>query len=123
MGCYNCIHKDAEAAVKFWATKRQKDLEVAMQQALIDPLKEQAPQVIQIRRMVDAADKGVAAGLLAKCKVNGSPADLISIGFLCDKWTGAQGSSVARDGSPVDKLPGELMEQVASGELTKRKIT
>lgn len=123
MGCYNCIHCDAEAAKQFWKDKRQKELAYATQQALADPLGEDAPQVIAIRRMIDAADKGVASGLLAKCRVGGSEADLISIGFLCDKWTARDGASVARDGKPVDKLPEELMEGMESGELTKRKIT
>lgn len=122
MGCYNCTHSSTEAAKKFWEIRRLSDLEVAKQQAAADPMGERAPQVMRLKHMINETDKAVAAGLLCRCRVEGSPADLISLGFLCDKWTAAQGASVARDGAPVDKLPGELMEEVANGSLKRRTI-
>jgi hypothetical protein len=30
--------------------------------------------------------------------------------FLCDKWSAAQGASVAREGAAPDKLPEELKD-------------
>ncbi len=119
MGCHNCIHSSHDNAKKFWEDKRQKDLQQALDQALTDPMKEDAPQVKRIKHMVNEVDNAVAAGLLIRCRVGGSEADLISIAFLCDKWTAATGASEARDGAPVDKLPGEVMEEVQSGQLSK----
>lgn len=122
-GCWNCVSFSTDAAKQFWTTRRQKDLDIALSQSLADPQGESAQQVVNIRKMVDECDKAVAAGLLGKCMKGGTEADLVSLGFLCEKWSGRQGASVARDGA-LDKLPGELMEDVAAGKLpTKRKIS
>lgn len=122
-GCWNCTGFSTDAAKQFWQGKRQKDLDIALSQSLIDPQGENAQQVVNIRRMVDATDTAVAAGLLGKCLRGGTEADLVSLSFLCEKWTGRQGASIAREGGALDKLPGELMEDVAAGKLpTKRTI-
>lgn len=122
MGCWNCLRSSKEAAVEFWKERRVKDLNIALQIAMNDPAGEKHPQVINIRRMVDQVDQGIAAGLFVRCRVGGSEADLISLTHLCDKWTAASGASVARDGQKVDKLPDELMEDHLADPLKTRKI-
>lgn len=122
-GCWNCTGFSTDEAVKFWSERRQVDLKIALDHALASPLGEKDPKVAGIKRAVDLTDQAVAAGRLGRCSRKGSEADLIALEYLCTKWQGRQGASVARDGAKADKLPSELMEDVAAGKLTKRKIT
>ncbi len=47
---------------------------------------------------------------------NGDPVgEFVFSTFLCDRWTAAQGASIAREGEKADKLPEELMDDLHNG--------
>jgi hypothetical protein len=116
-GCWNCIHGSSEAARKFWLDQREKDLKTATEVALGSPVGEKEPTVVNIRRMTTLIDEAVFKGDLIKCKGSGVDAkdnpvgDLVKSNYLCRKWTGAQGASVARAGEAIDLLPMELEDK------------
>jgi hypothetical protein len=116
-GCWNCIHGNHEKARTLWSARRQVDLEEAAKVTLQSPMGEGDPTVVKIRRMVDEIDKGVARRILVACtgggvNAQGDPVgDLVKSTYLCRKWSGAQGASVARAGEAPDPLPMELEEK------------
>ncbi len=118
-GCWNCAHYRPETAKEWWKTKRQQDLQAALSVALESPMKEGDPQVVNTRRMVDAIDVGLATGNLGMCIGKGVDAqdnpvgDLVKSNYLCRKWTGAEGASVARAGQAADPLPMELEDKTS----------
>jgi hypothetical protein len=117
-GCWNCTGFSREMGKKHWSDRRQKDLEVGLSISLQSPLGEQDPKVKGIRQMVDNVDHGVASGSLGMClghgvDRNGNPVgDLVMSTYLCEKWNGAQGASVARGGEAPDTLPAELEDKL-----------
>lgn len=81
------------------------------------PFGEHHPKVVNIRRMVDTADHGVAANQLVRCTTGRLPGgdpvgDLTAHNYMCDRWTGRDGSSMAKVDGKVDLLPEELRERV-----------
>lgn len=62
------------------------------------------------------ADRLVQAGALGMCLVGvpldaqGQGADFVHYQYLCNRWTGREGASVATEGHPIDKLPEELKD-------------
>lgn len=114
-GCWNCIH--ASSGNDFWTTKRQEDLQVAINAALISPMGEEDVKVVNIRTMIDKVDHGVASGALLRCTkgktANGEPVgDFVVHNFLCNVWSGKQGASIAREGGKADLLPEELADKI-----------
>ena len=118
-GCWSCKHYDRELAIKYWRGRRQQDLQIALAAALTSPMGEKDPKVVNIRRMIDAIDHGLAAGTLGKCfgggiDANDNPVgDFVKAVYLCRKWSGAQGASVAHAGEGVDPLPMELEDKTS----------
>lgn len=116
-GCWNCAHGSHDEAKTFWQDQRQKDLETATTKALESPQGESDPTVVNIRRMTDAIDTGIATHNLMRCTGKGVDAkdnpvgDLVKSNYLCRKWNAAQGASVARGGQKADDLPMELEEK------------
>lgn len=125
-GCWNCLHWRRESAVGVWTQLRQRDLARAAEIALGSPDGEANQQVVNIRRMVNDIDHLVATKHMAPCSgggetANGEPVgDLVAHAFLCHKWTGVQGSSLAREGK-TDRLPEEVAERI-DGPKPSRKI-
>jgi hypothetical protein len=103
---------------KHWSDRRQKDLEIALAKSLQSPLGEDDPKVKDIRRMINHVDHGVASRSLGMCLGHGvdrndNPVgDLVMSTYLCRKWNGAQGASVARAGEALDILPAELEDKL-----------
>lgn len=118
-GCWNCKHASFDIAKDWWKDKRQKDLAEALALSMLSPLGEEDPKVKNIRRMVDLIDNGLASGGLTKCIGGGVDADdnpvgdLLKNSYLCRKWSGVQGASIAREGESLDPLPMELEEEVS----------
>lgn len=116
-GCWNCVHGDFEKAKAVWKERRQADLAIAAGKAIESPLGENEPSVVNIRRMVDAIDTGIATHNLIKCTgkgvdANGNPVgDFVKSNYLCSNWSAAQGASVARAGQKADDLPMELEDK------------
>lgn len=118
-GCWNCRHFSVERARDIWKDKRQQDLAVAARLALESPMGEDEPKVVNIRRMIDAVDVGLATYNLGTCDGTGVDAndnpvgDLVKVNYLCRKWSAAQGASVARGGEAPDLLPMELEDKTS----------
>lgn len=121
-GCWNCKHADYERARQWWQQKRQDDLQVALGITMESPFKEEDPKVLNIRRMVDLIDHGMAQGDLTKCfgpglDANDNPiGDVVRASYLCRQWSAAQGASVAREGEAADPLPMELDDRADTDE-------
>jgi hypothetical protein len=116
-GCWNCKHGSSEVARKWWLDKREKDLEIAVNIAIGSPDGEKDHKVVNIRRTTALIDEAVGNSSLIKCTGNGvdrhgnSVGDLVRSVYLCHKWSGAQGASIARAGEAPDLLPQELEEK------------
>jgi hypothetical protein len=116
-GCWNCVHGNYERAKEKWMQKRHQDLARATGIATSSPLGEQEPRVVNIRRLVDQIDHGIFSGSLTTCTGPGVDAnenpvgDFVKNNYLCHKWTGAVGASVAREGQKTDPLPMELEDK------------
>lgn len=116
-GCWNCIHGDHDKAKAVWKDRRQADLAIAARKALESPMGENDPNVVNIRRLVDAIDRGIASGTLTKCTGPGvdsngnAVGDFVKNNYLCHQWTARQGASVARAGQKADDLPAELEDK------------
>ena len=114
-GCWSCIHWDQDAAKPRWTEKRQNDLNTALAIALESPHGEADQRVYNIRAMVNSLDHLVATRHVGVCHGNGRTADGKDVGdfvthaFLCDRWTGRVGSSLAIQGK-ADPLPEERAE-------------
>ncbi len=113
-GCWNCIH--SSSAVAYWTDKRKNDLQIAKNLAGESPKGFEHPEVKNILKRVDTLDHTVAAGALIRCTTGvtakGLPVgDLTAHNYLCSKWSGAQGASLARDGK-LDELPEELQDRI-----------
>jgi hypothetical protein len=138
-GCWNCIghDHDGEATKKLWQEDKDKLLaevfEIAAKQehpqnfiAYVDGLaadprsitievtdSRDLQRVKSIMKTVDTMDRSVGQGAFRICFRNGAGdrgGKYISAQYLCDKWTGMSGTSMATSGHALDKLPDELRE-------------
>lgn len=117
-GCWNCKHWSTEDARKKWTADRQKNLNEALEITLGSPQGEDDVRVYNIRGMIDRLDNEIAKGSAGVCHGKGrlpngdSVGDFVVHNYLCDRWSGAQGASMAREGKGTDKLPEELQEEL-----------
>jgi len=119
-GCWNCMAWENDTTARnHWETKRRADLEHARRLSQFLPQGEDDPQVKQLRRMVDAVDHNVAAGVFGVCRKGKAGADLVHFQFLCEHWVGRTGASLATEGK-TDLLPEEL-RAAAEGDLKASK--
>lgn len=127
-GCWNCIHGGEagfERAAKLWWDKARGDtLARGVQIATSSPLGEQDERVKNVRAMVPQMDVNVERKQWVTCSTGKDPsgnpvADFVHHTYLCSKWTGAVGASVAREGEKLDKLPEELMEDFTKDGKTE----
>lgn len=56
-------------------------------------------------------DNAVNQGLIGLCMKGGVDTDFVTHAYLCPKWTGIDGASVATEGHTLDKLPEELKDE------------
>lgn len=115
-GCWNCIH--AKDPAPRWLDQRQQKLDYALRVALQTPRGENDPEIVKIRRTVEMIDGAVARGDVFVCAkgktANGEPVgDFVTSAFMCDRWSGRDGASLARaDDGKLDELPEELRERI-----------
>jgi hypothetical protein len=113
-GCWNCVNSDS--AVAFWQDRRKQS--VLRLKVLVDstPAGAKNIQADNLARMIDTTDHSVAAHALLRC-TKGITAegkqvgDLVAHNYLCSKWSGKQGASLARRGK-LDDLPEELADKL-----------
>lgn len=115
-GCWNCVsYCNTELSQQNWATHKMRLLaNLAGSLPLVRLAEQEKPipgtadaRLDQIRSM-DAAVKG---GVVGMCMKGGTTTDFVEHRYLCDKWNGREGASVARAGQKADMLPGELQER------------
>lgn len=129
-GCWNCVHFSTEKAIEIWWNGARQAMaargaELAATAGLADP------RVQALRKTLPEMDVGMETKLWGICtgggftykEVNGrkvkqppfEDTQFIQNAFLCEKWTGAQGSSIAREGQKADLLPQEVVERHEEG--------
>lgn len=130
-GCYNCTSfATGELALKRWRELRSRDLTYIQESGPIPRLGELELPVPSGRdaRMdqVHKADAAIQSGLFGLCLKGARPKDLggpegdfVHCKFLCERWNGRDGHSVATSGRPLDKLNDELWDIAES--RAKRK--
>ncbi len=121
-GCWNCKgYNNSELARQHWGTHKLRILASFAGTASLVRLGEQekpVPGTADARLdQVTSWDKAVKIGVVGMCLKGARPAslggpegDFVEHRFLCDRWDGVQGSSIATSGKPLDKLNDELMD-------------
>jgi SEC-C motif len=67
-------------------------------------------------RLLDDHERAISEGYYNLCKVPGThDSDFKHHVFLCDKWCGIQGWTLARSGQKPDILPEELKDKIGDG--------
>lgn len=146
-GCWNCIN--GETASAFWTEQRKGKL--LMLRQLIEQsgqghaikhdlvhgvvvdwsIVKMTPAMDKVKSEIDTIDHSVAARALLRCTKGvtafGAPVgDLVAHNYLCSKWTGRDGASVAREGGKLDALPEELIDKLdgsqAIDDLVNKKL-
>lgn len=85
---------------------------------IADQLVGRIKAIEEATRTLDGAERAIADGYMSLCLLPGNrDGDYKSDAYLCDKWSGAEGASVARAGQKADMLPEELKEIHGDGNL------
>lgn len=132
-GCWNCKNWQLPEAKKLWWDRaRPHMLEKAVAMALASKEGEEDVRVRNIRTLVAGLDKSIEDGLYGVCKVDGGTTlvnappnqlgNFVPHQFLCPKWTGVQGASIARAGQAPDILPDELQDRFDQDRPANLKI-
>lgn len=130
-GCYNCRSFDnGELARNRWRELRPRNLAYIKTSGPIPRLgelekpvpDERDARLDQIRFM----DTGILNGMFGLCLKGARPKDLggpegdfVHCKFICDRWDGRDGYSLATSGRPLDKLNDELWD-IAESRATKK---
>lgn len=88
---------------------------------------QQKQQEIIVSNQLSLFDRQVENGEIGRCRIGGvdtrdNPVDFIHMKYLCHKWSGRDGSSVATSGRPLDKLPDELRDDADSAVAKKTSV-
>ena len=118
-GCWNCKGWDnGPRAKQYWEDSCKPRMlaqatEVALKAAAEGDLRgSKHPGVAQIVKTTQDAGKAIARGKFGLCVIGGAKSDFVEDAFLCEKWSGKTGASVARAGGAPDLLPEELRDKV-----------
>lgn len=121
-GCWNCIsYENGELSRQNWGTHKLRlnhSLSVSAPLTRLGDMENPQPSGTDARRQqIDQMDKAVKLGVVGMCMKGARPAslggpegDFVEHRFLCDRWDGRQGSSLATSGKPLDKLNDELAD-------------
>jgi len=116
-GCWSCRHFDREAARDKWIHQRQRDLQRAVEGALVLTGGENHEQIKNIRRMVDTLDHAIASGKTGLCRIGAVETDFVNDAFLCpSSWSAADGANDARGGAAPDKPSAELAAEAKAAD-------
>lgn len=123
------IHRlgDEDASVRDIARKtaelmRKGFAESEAQQIATADVQRQLGQIVAQAKQREARfevfDRAMELGQIGICVAGHAPGDFVEHRYLCDKWDGMTGSSLATSGKPLDKLPDELVD-IAESKATK----
>lgn len=121
-GCWNC--KGMRDATEFWfgdqtkgtLGRREENLNKAVAIAVDSPLGENHPKVVNIRRMITVLDQGVSERVMVRCAWGGVESELVANTYMCNKYVGADGASVAREGERINDVIEEVREKIDGPE-------
>jgi hypothetical protein len=129
-GCYSCKSFANEELVRqHWATKRPSLLTKTLTTPLPASMAAETPSLAKdddprLKQLKDM-DRMVATGCVGICmkgsrpkEMGGPEGEFVAYAFLCDRWDGRDGHSLATAGKPVDKLNEEL--QIIALERVKK---
>ena len=125
-GCWNCTN--AKSPIDRWFEKRSAKLAYATQIALQALDGESDPAVVKIRREIEQFDGMCAKHEMFVCAVgrtaDGQPVgDFVASAFLCERWSGRVGASLARaDDGRLDDLPEELRDKIDPSATIVNKL-
>lgn len=126
-GCWNCTHWSSEKAIELWWNGARQAMaargaEIAATAGIDDPrvqaLKKDLPELdigMETKLYGVCSGKGVTYKDVGGRKVKEPVGSFVQSAYLCEKWTGAQGASIAREGQKADLLPGEVIERHEEG--------
>lgn len=100
--------------------RRGENLNKAVVIATDSPLGENHPKVVNIRRMVQVLDEGVATRAMVQCGGGYQESELVANSFMCSRWTGTTGASLAREGQRINDLPEEVRDKLDGPESTAK---
>lgn len=113
-GCWNCKHWDPEKAITLWWDQtRTAWLAKAAGRAVTHG--ENDMKVRGLRQTIPQIDAGMEQHVWGLCALNtdgGSEGLFKASTYMCDKWSGAVGASVAREGQAPDRLPAEIAAEL-----------
>lgn len=117
-GCWSCVSFDCTKAKDLWWNKaRAATLARAVQISTTTLQGENDPRVKNIRRGVVQTDEAIERNFFGVCTGGGAETDFVAVTYLCRKWTGKQGASVAIAGEAPDMLPEELQARFDTDNL------
>jgi hypothetical protein len=129
-GCYNCIHyENGERSKQHWGSHKMRLLNsLAKSMPLIrldedEVSRAKDARLDQVRQM----DTAIATGVVGMCNkgarpmdMGGPPGDFVEHRFLCNRWTGKDGASLATGGK-MDLLPDGELEERALDRVGKKR--
>lgn len=139
-GCWSCIWwNNTEDAKHSYALRPDlgnqpfrigDDLSIKEFQVLVQQGFSEREAVLQLQERAKLQtrpkifDSMIQKGEIGLCRGKGvdrndNPVDFTHAGYLCHKWSGREGSSVATSAKPLDKLPDELLDDLET-EAKKR---
>lgn len=127
-GCWNCIHWDNGPrvrahyqnlrAVEVAVAHVRLDTGITPEEALLAHQRDLDEETVARAAMArerardNAINRLVESGRIGVCTAGKSEGNFVEFGYLCDHWTGKQGSSVATSGTALDLLPEELKDKL-----------
>lgn len=99
-------------AKKLWSVERLASLSTALEMSKLHAEGENHPRIVGMRRMIDGLDNAISRGIQGVCLKGSSESTFVADGYLCDKWNGRQGSSLAQGSGASDALPDELKDKI-----------
>jgi hypothetical protein len=124
-GCWNCSHfENGELSRQQWRNHRSQTEAHILQSGgapleRLGDMEKPNPITGKDARLdsLEKIDHVIKAGVYGLCMKGARPQSLggpegnfIHCNFLCDRWDGRQGSSLATSGHPLDKLGDELAD-------------
>ena len=126
-GCYSCKHfENEELSRKHWEIHKAARLASFANSAPMASLGDMENPHYNPRRdarmdMIATTDNLIKRGEFGLCmkgprpkSLGGPEGDFVAATFLCDRWNGRDGHSLATAGKPLDKLGDELLD-IADG--------
>jgi hypothetical protein len=125
-GCWNCkSFENNQLSRQHWSTCRTRDLAHVASTGAITRLGDlelpsgpqgdaRVAQIKQMGKLVESGQVGMCMKGARPAALGGPEGDFVHLKFLCDRWDGRDGHSVATAGKPLDKLNEELWD-IAEG--------